>query len=165
MRRAFLNPRLRKNDEKIILIKMKASLLAIFLLCIFSKTLFADEPKNLVVTTFDGKDFDLKKLRGKIVVVNFWAYWCENCARAMVEIDELHKECPDIDIIGLSIDRRTSLKEILARADKLSYANALLANASVNNFPEIEMIPTTYIVNENGVAKKINGVPKCSQLK
>jgi hypothetical protein len=67
----LLNHRLRKNDKKIILIKMKASLLVIFLLCIFSKPLFADEPKNLVVTTLDGKDFDLKKLRGKIVVVNF----------------------------------------------------------------------------------------------
>ena len=144
---------------------MKTSLFVIFLLCIFSKPLFADEPKNLVVTTFDGKDFDLKKLRGKIVVVNFWAYWCENCARAMVEIDELHKECPDIDIIGLSVDRRASLKDVLLRADKLNYPNALLVNASVNNFPEIEAIPTTYIVDQNGIAKKINGVPKCSQLK
>jgi thiol-disulfide isomerase/thioredoxin len=144
---------------------MKASLFVIFLLCIFSKPLFADEPKNLVVTTFDGKDFDLKKLRGKIVVVNFWAQWCENCALAMLKIEELHKECPDIDIIGLSVDRRASLKNVLLRADKLNYPNALLVNASVNNFPEIEAIPTTYIVDQNGIAKKINGVPKCSQLK
>jgi|GEM_PF-2668622 len=144
---------------------MKASLFVIFLLCIFSKPLFADEPKNLVVTTFDGKDFDLKKLRGKIVVVNFWAQWCENCALAMLKIEELHKECPDIDIIGLSVDRRASLKDVLLRADKLNYPNALLVNASVNNFPEIEAIPTTYIVDQNGIAKKINGVPKCSQLK
>jgi len=144
---------------------MKTSLFVIFLLCIFSKPLFADEPKNLVVTTFDGKDFDLKKLRGKIVVVNFWAQWCENCALAMLKIEELHKECPDIDIIGLSVDRRASLKDVLLRADKLNYPNALLVNASMNNFPEIEAIPTTYIVDQNGIAKKINGVPKCSQLK
>ncbi len=144
---------------------MKTSLFVIFLLCIFSKPLFADEPKNLVVTTFDGKDFDLKKLRGKVVVVNFWAQWCENCALAMVKIEELRKECPDIDIIGLSVDRRASLKDVLLRADKLNYPNALLVNASVNNFPEIEAIPTTYIVDQNGIAKKINGVPKCSQLK
>ena len=144
---------------------MKTSLFVIFLLCIFSKPLFADEPKNLVVTTFDGKDFDLKKLRGKIVVVNFWAQWCENCALAMLKIEELYKECPDIDIIGLSVDRRASLKNVLLRADKLNYPNALLVNASVNNFPEIEAIPTTYIVDQNGIAKKINGVPKCSQLK
>jgi thiol-disulfide isomerase/thioredoxin len=144
---------------------MKTFLFVIFLLCIFSKPLFADEPKNLVVTTFDGKDFDLKKLRGKIVVVNFWAHWCENCALAMAKIEELHKECPDIDIIGLSVDRRASLKNVLLRADKLNYPNALLVNASVNNFPEIEAIPTTYIVDQNGIAKKINGVPKCSQLK
>ena len=144
---------------------MKTSLFVIFLLCIFSKPLFADEPKNLVVTTFDGKDFDLKKLRGKVVVVNFWAQWCENCALAMVKIEELRKKCPDIDIIGLSVDRRASLKDVLLRADKLNYPNALLVNASVNNFPEIEAIPTTYIVDQNGIAKKINGVPKCSQLK
>lgn len=144
---------------------MKIFFCLISLLCFFSNSAFAFGPKNLEVKTFDGKNFDLKKLRGKKVIVSFWAHWCGNCRREMIKLEELYNKCPGIDIIGLSVDGKEEKKSALARASKLNYPNALLENAKVNNFPEIEAVPTTYLINKDGVAQEINEIPTCSQLK
>lgn len=144
---------------------MKIFFSFILVFCFLAKPVLAEKPKVLAVKTFSGKEFDLRNLRGKIVVVNFWAYWCSNCAKAMVEFENLYKTCPNFELIGVSVDSVKSRKNVLARAEQVSYQNALLADATENNFPEVEFIPTTFILDRDGVAREINGVPKCSQLK
>ncbi|MBU6140394.1 MAG: TlpA family protein disulfide reductase [Proteobacteria bacterium] len=139
----------------------------ILLFFFVTKPALASDEAKLVVTTFDGKNFDLKEKRGKIVVVNFWAYWCKECALEMIALEEMSKECrgTDFEIIGLSVDRKKSLKDVLIKAQKVSYPNALLVDASENNFPKIDSVPTTYVVDRDGVARVLNKIPTCSQLK
>lgn len=144
---------------------MKIFFSFILLFCLLAKPACADKPKELAVKTFNGEEFNLRNLRGKIVVVNFWAYWCPNCVRAMVEFEKLYQTCPNFEMIGVSVDPAKVREKVLARAEKVSYRNALFADATENNFPEIEFIPTTFIIDRDGVAREINGVPKCSQLK
>ncbi len=146
---------------------MKIFFSLIFLFFIAIKPALASDKAQLVVTTFDGKNFDLKEKRGKIIVVSFWAYWCKECMIEMALLEEMSKKCQvrDFEIIGLSVDRRRSLKDVLVKVEKVSYPNALLADASENNFPNIDSVPTTYVVDRDGVARVLNKMPTCSQLK
>lgn len=107
---------------------------------------------NLVTPTLNGQIFDLEKMRGKVVIVNFWAEWCSNCLQEMAILEEVYREYrgQGLEVIGVSIDRKKALKNVLKRAEKVSYPNSMLVDATVNNFPEINVVPTTYLFDRNG---------------
>ena len=56
----------------------------------------------------DGKDFVFSTLRGKYVLVDFWASWCGPCMREMPNVVKLYKECKgkNFEIVGVSLDQK-----------------------------------------------------------
>ena len=66
-----------------------------------------DQPAPaLVVTQLDGQTFDLSKLRGKVVLVNYWATWCAPCRKEMPTLDTFYRRYHEqgLEMIGISID-------------------------------------------------------------
>jgi thiol-disulfide isomerase/thioredoxin len=72
---------------------MKIFLSLVSLFFILTKPALAGDEAKLVITTFDGKNFDLKEKRGKIIVINFWAYWCKECLTVMAALEDMHRDC------------------------------------------------------------------------
>ncbi len=144
---------------------MKKIFCAIFLF--FCGPVFALENADLVVKTFDEKQFDIKDFRGKKnVFVVFWAQWCADCIREMPVIEKLHKTCAKkVAVIGVSVDRKRAKEKVLSRIENVTYPNAFLADSKANNFPDINQVPTLFLVDKNGVAEELEEVPTCSQLK
>jgi thiol-disulfide isomerase/thioredoxin len=134
-------------------------LLLFLLIQLSSKEAYANKQNyNLIIKTLNGDDFDLSKMKGKVVIVNFWAYWCSNCIKEMEVLEKIYQQYhkQGLEIIGISIDKKSQLKKILARAKNVSYQNAILSDAIVNDFAEPDSIPQNYIFDKN--ANLISGI-------
>jgi thiol-disulfide isomerase/thioredoxin len=130
------------------------NLITIFLVLFLSNSPSFAENKNppqLVISSKDGKNFDLKNNLGKITILVFWVSWCENCKDVMAMLDEISKEKnPDVEIVGISIDKEGQRETFNQMSAKFSYKNFMLLDAKVNDFSEPRFTPQIYIVNKKG---------------
>ncbi len=123
---------------------------------------------NLIDT--DGKPQRLDKLKGKWVVVNFWATWCAPCVKEIPDIAEFAKEQAALGdrtrVIGIAVDwdetgkRDFDEKKIKAFAKKLNHHYPLvLADDKLEKvFGKIKGMPTTIIYDPDGeIAYKRTG--------
>ena len=90
----------------------------------------------LVVNTLDGQVFDLSKLRGDVVLVNYWATWCAPCRKDMPKLDafyRLHHQ-QNLAMIGISVDRPRDLEKVRKVMASLAYPVAMLKGVTVDGF-------------------------------
>ena len=106
----------------------------------------------LVITTLDGHTFDLAKLRGKVVLVNYWATWCGPCRKEMPKLDAFYKRYHDrgLEIISISIDFDRDLDKARRMAQGVSYPTALAKSISDDGFGIPKGVPITWIVDRDG---------------
>ena len=80
---------------------------------------------SLFAATFpdeNGKPQNLKQYTGKIVVLNFWATWCEPCREEMPELSALHETYKDknVVVLGIAVDEAAAIKDFV-KETKVSY--------------------------------------------
>ena len=107
---------------------------------------------ELVVTALDGQTFDLAKLKGKVVLVNYWATWCAPCKKDMPKLDAFYRryQGQNLEMIGISVDRDSDLPKVRKVMESLAYPVAILKDVTVNGFGEPDGVPITWIIDTDG---------------
>ena len=70
---------------------------------------------DFTMNTPDGKPFSLSSLKGKTVVLDFWASWCPDCRKDMPELNKLYEEFASDSVVFINISYDTD-KEVLDKA-------------------------------------------------
>ena len=118
--------------------------------------LIGQDAPALSVETLDGQRFELTALRGRVVLVNFWATWCPPCRDEMPLLDVFYREhrAAGLELIGLSTDRRRDIDAVRRVMQPFAYPAALLAAASRNGFGAPAALPMTWVVDAQGIVRR-----------
>jgi len=109
----------------------------------------------LVVETLKGDSFDLATLRGKVVIVNFWATWCPPCREEMPALSALYRRyhAQGLEMIGLSADRHRDRGDVIKVMPSLTYPVGMLEDAKDNGFNTPSALPLTFVIDRAGIVR------------
>jgi len=115
---------------------------------------------NFTLTDLQGKSWTLKDLKGKVVLVNFWATWCPPCQKEMPDLEALYNRYKDrgFVILAISEDEETNKVAPFIAERKITYPILLDPGQKVNKLFQVEGIPKSFVYGREGklVAQSID---------
>lgn len=134
------------------------------------RTLAAREPAPAVsYTLLDGSKASTEAMRGKVLLVNFWATSCTTCVAEMPQIVATHEKFKargyDTVAVAMSYDPPAYVARF-AETRKLPFGVAIdNTGAIAKSFGDVQMTPTTFLIDKQGrVVKRYLGAPDFAAL-
>ncbi|MGE7941696.1 redoxin domain-containing protein [Lysinibacillus xylanilyticus] len=137
-----------------------------------------DTPPDFTLTSLDGDEVTLSDLRGKKVVLNFWATWCPPCKAEMPHMQkyyEQHAKEDNVEIIAVNLtkDERDfsadgKIDTVMTFRDSFELTFPILLDQEREVSPQynIMTIPTTYFIDSKGyIQRAISGPMDTDMLK
>ena len=116
---------------------------------------FVDTPASvgsLTMQTIDGEFLEMSDLRGKVVLVNFWATWCGPCREEIPYLASLTERYPEhLVVIGVSEDAGgVDMVEAFADQYGVNYPIVMSTPEIKRAFPGVFALPTSFVVDPDG---------------
>jgi peroxiredoxin len=114
---------------------------------------------DFTLSDVQGKTWHLRDLKGKVVLVNFWATWCPPCRKEMPDLQTLFDKYKDQGLIVLSIsDEEAAKVDPFIAEQKISYPVLLDPGRKVNEAFVVKGIPKSFVYDREGklVAQSID---------
>jgi peroxiredoxin len=110
---------------------------------------------DIKLTDMDGNEIILSRLKGKRVVLDFWATWCPPCKKEIPHFITLANEVKsdNLVIVGISSEDKSTLKHFIKKIG-INYPIVSADNLPLP-FDQISSIPTTFFIDRNGIIQNV----------
>jgi len=123
----------------------------------------AESISTLNLQDMDEEQVDIQSLRGKIVVVNFWATWCPPCRREMTHLEKLYQVTKEQQVEVLAINVGEDMDTVFSFINSIepvpSFPILFDTDGTAMERWHVRGLPTTYVVSKKGriIYKAIGG--------
>lgn len=106
----------------------------------------------IALTALDGHRYELSALRGKVVILTFWAGWCAPCREELPLLSDYAKRHAGdgLVVLGFSLDTPDKLDEVRAVAQHLGFPVGLLGDPHVPGYGRIWRLPVNFTIDRAG---------------
>lgn len=108
---------------------------------------------DLELTTLDGQRVALRDLRGKVVLLNFWATWCPPCKAEMPDLQALYEEhgdAHDFVVVGVNFQEAAAPVEAFVRERGLTFPVWLDGQGDAGGKLGVRGLPVSFIIDREG---------------
>ena len=104
------------------------------------------------LTGFDGRTLTLSHLRGQVVIINFWASWCDPCREEAAYLERTWRKYEDKGVVFIGVDWSDTEKDALAYIKEfdITYHNGPDLGTRISQTYRIQGVPETYYVDRSG---------------
>lgn len=119
------------------------------------------QPFEMSFTSVEGKEVDMKDLKGKVVLIDFWATWCGPCVAELPNVKKVYEKYHDkgFEIVGISFDKnKNALTSFLAQ-NEMTWPQYFDGQGWGNKFGieyNITSIPAMWLVDKKGLLVDLN---------
>lgn len=112
---------------------------------------------DFTLPTLEGEPVTLADLRGRPVVLNFWASWCLPCRSEMPELERLHQRLRPAGVVVLGVNQAEDAATVarFRQALAITFPTALDSRAGVSRLYGVDSLPTTFFVDREGVIRDV----------
>ena len=117
-----------------------------------------DKAKLNNVTQFDGAEFDVGRVAGKVTLLYFWASWCPICRREMPILQKHYLNHRDrgFEVLAINFrDKDEAARRLLQDVAPIDYPVAKINDDYRSDYPRLMGTPTWYLIDRAGVIRKI----------
>jgi peroxiredoxin len=111
-------------------------------------------PPNFSGLTADSRTMSLAGLRGRVVLLNFWATWCQECRPEMPLFERLHRDfaAQGLSVIGINAREGAATVREYSKEFGLTFPLVLDSRGEINAAYGVIGLPTTFIIGRDGRA-------------
>src|SRR4051812_36275420 len=130
-----------------------------------ARTAYLGKPMTVAGLALDGKTFSTESLKGKVVLIHFWASWCPDCNAELPSVIQLYQTYHDkgLEIVGISSDvAAKDLREYLTKRPEISWKQLYTPPDSNGRHPlntayNVDWMPTLFIIDREGICRSVDG--------
>jgi cytochrome c biogenesis protein CcmG/thiol:disulfide interchange protein DsbE len=107
---------------------------------------------NFSINGFDGNVYSLENLRGKVIVLNFWASWCGPCRVEAPDLQTAWEKYQDKDVVFIGVaytDTEDGAKAFIAEFSQ-TYPNGMDLGTRISDAYRIQGVPETFVIDQHG---------------
>jgi len=115
---------------------------------------------DILVTPLDSREpFKLSSLKGKGVIINFWATWCPPCKLEMPHLVAMSKKYSGkVVVVGISVDDEADEVKAFLKKQRIPYVVMMNTDEAIRYFGNVSAVPTTFAINKDGkLLQRIEG--------
>jgi cytochrome c biogenesis protein CcmG/thiol:disulfide interchange protein DsbE len=132
-----------------------AALVAVAVLTVASLQANGRTAPSMKLRAIDGTTVELKFLRGKVLLVDFWASWCLPCKAVFPAMNDLHGEfqAKGVEVLAINVDGRRRNAEAFLAQSPHTVRVLLDPQMTAANAFQVRQIPSAFLIDRSGVIR------------